>query len=141
MHEICIKSVSSNSSNLVGHLRNHRLQEAQLVTSNFSFSHSVFKRPVMLTHKNQGLFGKGLTSQNFNPFQNKPWFFTCLQFQSVENTAGKGEIANKQQFLLFPRCFLTHLIILINSEIVVCNLFQFGKVQNLLFGTELRKYL
>ena len=26
----------------------------------FSFSHSVFKRPVLQTHKNQGLFGKGL---------------------------------------------------------------------------------
>ena len=31
-----------------------------LVTSNFSFSHSVFKRLVLETHKNQGLFGKGL---------------------------------------------------------------------------------
>ena len=29
-------------------------------TSNFSFSHSVFKRPVLQTRKNQGLFGKGL---------------------------------------------------------------------------------
>ena len=32
-----------------------------LVTSNFSFSHSVFHRLVMQTSKNQGLFGKGLT--------------------------------------------------------------------------------
>ena len=31
------------------------------LTSNFSFSHSVFKRLVLQTHKNQGLFGKGLT--------------------------------------------------------------------------------
>ena len=29
-------------------------------TSNFSFSHSVFKRLVLQTRKNQGLFGKGL---------------------------------------------------------------------------------
>ena len=28
--------------------------------SNFSFSHSVFKRCLLETHKNQGLFGKGL---------------------------------------------------------------------------------
>ena len=28
--------------------------------SNFSFTHSVFKRLVLQTHKNQGLFGKGL---------------------------------------------------------------------------------
>ena len=33
-----------------------------LVTSNFSFSHSVFKRLVLQTHENQGLFGKGLTA-------------------------------------------------------------------------------
>ena len=31
-----------------------------LVTSNFSFAHSVFKRLVMQTHKNQGLCGKAL---------------------------------------------------------------------------------
>ena len=31
------------------------------VTSNFSFSRNVFKRPVLQTSKNQGLFGKGLT--------------------------------------------------------------------------------
>ena len=34
--------------------------EKLLVTSNFSFSHSVFKRLVLQTRKNQGLFGKGL---------------------------------------------------------------------------------
>ena len=31
-----------------------------LVTSNFFFSHSVFKRLVLQTRKNQALFGKGL---------------------------------------------------------------------------------
>ena len=31
-----------------------------LIMSNFSFSHSVLKRPVMQTHKNHGLFRKGL---------------------------------------------------------------------------------
>ena len=36
-----------------------------LVTSNFSFSQSVFKRHVLQTRKNQGLFGKGLNSPNF----------------------------------------------------------------------------
>ena len=35
-------------------------KEKLLVTSNFSFSHSVFKRPVLQTRENQGLFGKGL---------------------------------------------------------------------------------
>ena len=37
-----------------------REKEKLLVTSNFSFSHSVFKRLVQQTRKNQGLFGKGL---------------------------------------------------------------------------------
>ena len=43
-----------------------------LVRSNFSFSHSVFKRPLLQTHKNQGLFGKRLThyqTTNFRLFQ------------------------------------------------------------------------
>ena len=30
----------------------------------------------------------------------------CLQCKSFENTAGKGEIARNEQFLLFPQCFL-----------------------------------
>ena len=29
----------------------------------------------------------------FNPFPNKPWFFTSLQQKSFENTVGKKEIA------------------------------------------------
>ena len=35
-------------------------KEKLLVASNFSFSHGVFKRLVVQTHKNQGLFGIGL---------------------------------------------------------------------------------
>ena len=33
-----------------------------LIMNNFSFSNSVFKRLVLQTRKNQGLFGKGLTN-------------------------------------------------------------------------------
>ena len=40
-------------------------KEQLLVTSNFSFSHSIFKRLVLQTRKNQGLFGKGLSVKNF----------------------------------------------------------------------------
>ena len=36
-------------------------KEKLLIMSNFCFSHSVFKRLVLQTRKNQGLFGKGLT--------------------------------------------------------------------------------
>ena len=34
-------------------------KEKLLVTSNFSFSDNVFKRLILQTRKNQGLFGKG----------------------------------------------------------------------------------
>ena len=46
----------------VGHPNGYKtLREKKklLVTSNFSFSHSVLKRPVLQIRKNQGLFGKG----------------------------------------------------------------------------------
>ena len=42
-------------------------KEKLLVTSNFSFSHSVFKRLVRQTRENQGLFGKGLTLSQIKP--------------------------------------------------------------------------
>ena len=68
----------------------------------------------------------------FNPFQNKPCFFTCLQYKSFENTVGKGEIARNEQFLLFPLCFLYPFkelsVIFIEVKIVVCKLFQLRRV-------------
>ena len=39
-------------------------KEKLLVMSNFSFSHSVFKRLLLQTRKNQGLFGEGLKKTN-----------------------------------------------------------------------------
>ena len=41
-----------------------------------------------------------------NSFLKKTLVFTCLRYKSFENTVGKGEIANNEQFLLFPQCFL-----------------------------------
>ena len=41
-------------------------KEKLLVTSNFSFSHSVSKRLVQQTHKNQVLFGKELKKKKIN---------------------------------------------------------------------------
>ena len=59
-----------------------------------------FKRLVLQTCKNQGLFGKQLThSHTMTPFDasgKKPF----------KNTVGKGEIARNEQFLHFPQCFL-----------------------------------
>ena len=57
--------------------RKQRENEKFLMTSNFSFSHSVFKRLVLHTRKNQGFFGKGLMwwrrchDLNTNPVKNK----------------------------------------------------------------------
>ena len=96
-------------------------KEKLLVTSNFSFSRSVFKRPVLQTCKNQGLFGKGLTlSQmtNFRLFQTQSLQTTILNLMKiaesslkrVENTVGKGEMAHYEQFLL-SRCVFKKLIL------------------------------
>ena len=67
-------------------------KEKLLLTSNFSFSNSVFKSLVLQTHENQGLFGKGLT---------------CLQNTAFENSMGKGR---NEQFLFFPHHFLLYWI-------------------------------
>ena len=40
------------------------------------------------------------------PFPKQALVFTCLQYNSFENTVGKREIAHIEQFLLYPQCFL-----------------------------------
>ena len=59
-------------------------EEKLLVTSNFSFSHSVFKRLVQQTRKNQDLFEKGSLSTKSEGAQNKSELlkhFTVLSTQ------------------------------------------------------------
>ena len=77
-----------------------------------------------------------------NPFPNKPWFFTCLQYKSFENSVGKGDIAHDEQCLLFPQCFLPFWRTFCHfhqlKKIVVCKLLQAGGVKNLSFGKGLR---
>ena len=53
---------------------------------------------------------------------------TGLQYEPLENTVGKGEIARYEQFLLFPQCFVAVSVIFIQLKVVVCKLFQFGRV-------------
>ena len=56
-------------------------KEKLLDTSNFSFSHSVFKRLVLQSRKNQSLFGKGLSLlKRINPFQVLTHDNTCCCF-------------------------------------------------------------
>ena len=47
-------------------------KEKLLIMSNFSFSNSVFKRLLLQTRTNQGLFGKGLTLDHTIPTLNDP---------------------------------------------------------------------
>ena len=56
-----------------------------------SFPIVSYKRLVLQTRKNQGLFGKGLRNT------------------AAENIVRKGEIACNKQLLLFSQCFLPYL--------------------------------
>ena len=54
-------------------------KEKLLVTSNLSFSHSVFKTLVLQTHENQGLFEKGIeTFALHKTFTSYTQFFTPI---------------------------------------------------------------
>ena len=85
--------------------------EKLLVMSNVSFSHCGFKRLVQQTRKNQGLFGKGLTTQKSSAFK---------------NPEGKGESAVIFSFshgVFYP---------VSKTEFVIsgiCNCFLFGQGQ------------
>ena len=79
-------------------------KEKLLVTSNFSFYHSVFNRPVSQTRQKVSLCGNGLTlsqTTNFRLFQTGRFHRSNLKFDEngrkfsklVENNVGRGEIA------------------------------------------------
>ena len=80
-------------------------KEKLLVTSNFSFSHSVFKRLVLQICTNQGLFGKGLTGRQFARTQRQVRIRTCrhyLPFTVFIYSFDSLKILN------FPRMGLSH---------------------------------
>ena len=57
----------------------------------------------------------------------------CLQYKFFENTVGKGKIAHDKQLLLssLPPVFSTRFRTFFHFhkfEIIVCKLFQFGRV-------------
>ena len=78
-----------------------------LVTSNFSFSYSVFKRLVLQTSENQGLFGKGLRRGVVSEYALQS-LLTTLKKKPFENIVGEGENAGNQYFSCFPTMFSTH---------------------------------
>ena len=95
------------------------------VMSNFSFSHSVFKRLVLHTCKNQGLFGKGLKHLNKHEINSLPnnkildqsnlkdfadnninvTYATNFDIGRGENIVRIGENAGYQHFSPFPTMF------------------------------------
>ena len=77
--------------------------------SNFSFSHSVFKRLVLQTHKDQGLFRKELSHKLSLPAnlsettffcETTPWFFpqNCLK---ISNKTHKSMYTNFTKHILW----------------------------------------
>ena len=96
--------------------------------SNFSFSHSVFKRLVLQTRKNQGLFGKGLRSSGMIVFLVNKTSISTLSperhalcavtlFPSVEKTCSLATLvagtprhcfATLESILYFPSIDLHH---------------------------------
>ena len=59
----------------------------------------VFSKALYCRHvKTRACLGKGKFWSapviSFDPFTNKPWFYTCMQYKSFENTVGKGEISH-----------------------------------------------
>ena len=71
------------------------------------------------------------SGQRLTGFPKQALVFTCLQYKSFEITVGKGKIACHEQFLLFSQCFLPLgdlSAFFIQLKIVVCKLFQFGRV-------------
>ena len=51
-------------------------------------------------------YPESVFTTNVNPFPNKSWFLRVCGTKAFESTAGKGEFARNEQFLLFPQCFL-----------------------------------
>ena len=82
-----------------------REKKKLLVMSNFSFSFGVFKKLVLQTRKNQGLFGKGL-NDNQLLFTTQSRLSTTLRKMPLENVVEKGENAC-YHFLLSPTMFST----------------------------------
>ena len=76
-------------------------KEKLLVTSNFSFSHNVFKRYLLLISQNEYLWSKGLT------FYHTIMTFMNLIEEAFKKNCGKGKIVGNQHFSPFPTIFLS----------------------------------
>ena len=73
----------------------------------------------------------------FNPFPNKPWFLRVCITRLLKTLWEKEKLLVTSNFSFSHSVFHTLeelSSIFIKFEIVVCNLFQFGRVQNMSFG-------
>ena len=57
--------------------------------------------------KGQAAFPHPKHPVNTQPFPKQALVFKCLQYTSLEDTVGKGEIARNEQFFPFPIVFST----------------------------------
>ena len=109
-------------------------KEKLLVTSIFSFTHFFYS----LTNKFHHITTFYLSS--FNPFPNKPWFLRVCSKRLLKKLWEKGKLLVTSNFSFSHNVFYPFgelSAIFIKFETVVCRLFQFGNVQNLLCGKEL----
>ena len=97
-------------------------KEKLLDSSNFSFSHSVFKRLVLQTRKSQGLFGKGLIVNNFskfelNIFSNKRGITECQSFShDVNDDARATKLPQHLLWKQLTRSLIHHFKTIPNSK-------------------------
>ena len=88
-------------------------KEKLLLTSNFSFSLSVFKGLLLQTHKNQGLFGKGFTDKREICFTAVASSFCFINKKHVQR------FDNKKQPIFSHACAFRHRISKVQSTLIV----------------------
>ena len=81
--------------------------------------------------------------ERVNPFHNKPWFLRVCSKSLLKTLWEKEKLLVTSNFsfsrsVFYPFGKLS--AIFIKFEIVVCKLFQFGRVQNLFFGKGLKYF-
>ena len=77
-----------------------------------------------------------------NPFPNKPWFLHVCSTSLLKTLWEKEKLLATSNFsfsysIFYP--FVALSTIFIKFEKVICNLFQFGRVENFSFGKGLNK--
>ena len=91
---------------------------------------------ISLENKSRNVLKNGLVNMG-------PGFLTILQERAFENILGKGENADHQHFLLFPKCFFTirktHFNFLVTFTLLSAYALNLDWSE-MLFGKELTHY-